>query len=245
MLKWFKSFSQPIKLYHICGWLLWGVIPLSLLLLPFALVWGLAIAPADYQQGEAYRIMYLHVPAAILSLALYSFMAGLAFVGIVWQMKMADLAAMAIAPVGGMFTLIALVTGSIWGKPMWGTWWIWDARLTSELILLFIYIGIIALYHSFDDRRLAARAAGILVLVGCINLPVIHYSVEWWNTLHQASTQMQHTIAPSMRIPLRLNIVSFFILSLSFILMRMQYLILQMEQRRDWVIKLATNAKDD
>ncbi|SUG85899.1 heme exporter protein C [Salmonella enterica subsp. enterica] len=125
------------------------------------------------------------------------------FTGLVWQMKMASLAVAAMAPVGAVYTFIALVTGAAWGKPMWGTWWVWDARLTSELVLLFLYAGVIALWHAFDDRKMAGRAAGILVLVGVVNLPVIHYSVEWWNTLHQGSTQMQQSIDPAMRSPLR------------------------------------------
>ncbi len=133
----------------------------------------------------AARIIYLHVPAAIWSMGIYASMAVAAFIGLVWQMKMANLAVAAMAPIGAVFTFIALVTGSAWGKPMWGTWWVWDARLTSELVLLFLYVGVIALWHAFDDRRLAGRAAGILVLIGVVNLPIIHYSVEWWNTLHQ------------------------------------------------------------
>ncbi|MFG6656661.1 heme ABC transporter permease [Scandinavium sp. M-37] len=239
MWKWLHSMAVPHNLYTLCGRLLWLFVPLSVLLMVISMIWGLAIAPADYQQGEAYRIMYIHVPSAILSLMLYSIMAVSAFIGVVWQIKMADLSAMAIAPVGGIFTLIALVTGSLWGKPMWGTWWIWDARLTSELILLLIYVGIITLYHAFDDRRLGARAAGLLVLIGCINLPVIHYSVEWWNTLHQQSTQLQQTLAPAMRYPLRVSIIGFMMLAITFILMNLRYLILQMEQRREWVITLA------
>ncbi|MCS2164227.1 heme ABC transporter permease [Scandinavium manionii] len=240
MLKWVHSLANPNKLYLFCGRLLWVFTPLGILITSIALFWGLAIAPADYQQGEAYRIMYIHVPAAILSLALYSTMAVSAFVGVVWQIKAADLTAMATAPIGAIFTLMALVTGSLWGKPMWGTWWVWDARLTSELILLLIYAGIIALYHAFDDRRLAARAAGMLVLIGCINLPIIHYSVEWWNTLHQGSSQMQQSISPLMRLPLRLSILGFMSIAATFILMNLRFLILQMEQRRTWVITLAT-----
>nr|VUD28822.1 cytochrome c-type biogenesis protein CcmC, putative heme lyase for CcmE [Raoultella sp. NCTC 9187] len=137
------------------GWRRW-----SALLLAVGLGWGFVYAPADYQQGESYRIMYLHVPAAMGSMGIYAAMAAAAFVGMVWQVKMADLSVAALAPVGAVCTFIALVSGAAWGKPMWGTWWIWDARLTSELVLLFIYGGIIALWHAFDDRRLAGRAAG-------------------------------------------------------------------------------------
>lgn len=199
---------------------------------------GFGFAPADYQQGESYRIMYLHVPAATWSMGLYLAMAVAAFVGVVWQIKMADLAIAALAPVGAVCTLVALVSGAAWGKPMWGTWWIWDARLTSELVLLFLYAGVIALWHAFDDRRLAGRAAGILVLVGVVNLPIIHYSVYWWNTLHQGSTNLQQTIDPSMRLPLRICIFAFLTLSVTLTLMRLRNLILQLERRRPWVVAL-------
>ena len=165
-------------------------------------------------------------------------MAVAAFVGVVWQIKMADLAIAALAPVGAVCTLVALVSGAAWGKPMWGTWWVWDARLTSELVLLFLYVGAIALWHAFDDRRLAGRAAGILVLIGVVNLPIIHYSVEWWNTLHQGSTRMQQSIDPAMRTPLRLAIVGYLLLFVTLALMRMRNLILMMEKRRPWVSEL-------
>ena len=165
-------------------------------------------------------------------------MAAAAFIGVVWQMKMANLALAAMAPVGAVFTFVALVTGSTWGKPMWGTWWVWDARLTSELVLLFLYVGAIALWHAFDDRRLAGRAAAILVLIGVVNLPIVHYSVEWWNTLHQGSTNMQQSIAPAMRAPLRLAIIGYLLLFITLALMRMRNLILLMEKRRPWVSEL-------
>ncbi|STS91292.1 cytochrome c-type biogenesis protein CcmC, putative heme lyase for CcmE [Klebsiella variicola] len=157
--------------------------------------------------------MYLHVPAAMWSMGLYLAMAVAAFVGVVWQIKMADLAIAALAPVGGGLHPGGTGQRRGMGKPMWGTWWIWDARLTSELVLLFLYAGVIALWHAFDDRRLAGRAAGILVLVGVVNLPIIHYSVYWWNTLHQGSTNLQQTIDPSMRLPLRICIFAFLTLS--------------------------------
>ncbi|MER1977771.1 heme ABC transporter permease, partial [Pseudocitrobacter faecalis] len=230
----------PERLYTLCGrWLPWLAM-LSALLLIVGLGWGFIYAPADYQQGESYRIMYVHVPAAIWSMGIYAMMAGAAFVGLVWQMKMADLTLMALAPVGAGYTLIALVTGAAWGKPMWGTWWIWDARLTSELVLLFLYAGIIALWNAFDDRRLAGRAAGILALVGVVNLPIIHYSVLWWNTLHQGSTNMQQTIDVSMRMPLRLCIFGFLFLFITLTLLRLRNLILWQERRRPWVATLAS-----
>ena len=238
MWKWLHQLARPERLYHVCGrfipWL--GLLGIGCLLI--GLVWGFGYAPPDYQQGNSYRIMYIHVPAAIWSMGIYSAMAVAAFIGLVWQMKMADLALAAMAPVGAVFTFIALVTGSAWGKPMWGTWWVWDARLTSELVLLFLYLGVIALYNAFDDRRLAGRAAGILVLVGVVNIPIIHYSVQWWNTLHQGSTNMQQTIDPSMRYPLRWAIFGYLFFFITLTLMRLRNLILNQERLRPWVAGL-------
>jgi heme exporter protein C len=239
MWKTLHQLAKPERLYHFCGRLLPWLAILSAVLLVVGCVWGFGIAPADYQQGQSYRIMYLHVPAAMWSMGIYASMAIAAFIGLVWQIKTADLAVMAMAPVGAAFTFIALVTGSAWGKPMWGTWWIWDARLTSELVLLFLYVGAIALYSAFDDRRLAGRAAGILVLVGVVNLPIIHFSVEWWNTLHQGSTNMQQSIDPSMRTPLRWTIFGFLALFITLALMRLRNLLLLQESRRPWVLALA------
>lgn len=188
MWKWLHPYANPEITYHFTGkltpWFTW----LSIILLAIGLTWALLFAPADYQQGESFRIFYIHVPAAILSMSIYVGMAIAAFSGLVWQLKLADASAAALAPVGAVFTAIALITGAAWGKPMWGTWWIWDARLTSELILLFLYLGVIALHNAFEDKALAGKAAGILAIVGVINIPIIKYSVEWWNTLHQGAT---------------------------------------------------------
>ena len=178
MWKTLHQLAIPPRLYQICGWFIPWLAIASVVVLTVGWIWGFGFAPADYQQGNSYRIIYLHVPAAIWSMGIYASMAVAAFIGLVWQMKMANLAVAAMAPIGAVFTFIALVTGSAWGKPMWGTWWVWDARLTSELVLLFLYVGVIALWHAFDDRRLAGRAAGILVLIGVVNLPIIHYSVN-------------------------------------------------------------------
>jgi len=162
-------------------------------------------APPDYQQGEAYRIMYVHVPAAWMALMVYALMALASVIGIVWRHPLAETAARAAAPIGAAFTAIALVTGSLWGKPMWGTYWVWDARLTSVLILFFLYLGYIALYEAFDDPNRGARAAAILCLVGSVNLPIIKFSVDWWNTLHQPDSILRPggpTIDLSMLVPL-------------------------------------------
>lgn len=239
MWKALHQLAIPERLYGICGRCIAPAALLSALLLVVGCIWGFGYAPADYQQGESYRIMYLHVPAAIWSMGIYASMAIAAFIGLVWQMKMAENAVMAMALPGAVYTFIALVTGSVWGKPMWGTWWVWDARLTSELVLLFLYVGVIALYNAFDDRRLAGRAAGLLVLVGVLNLPIIHFSVQWWNTLHQGSTNMQQTIDPSMRMPLRLTIFGFLFLFITLTLMRLRNIILHQERRRPWVVLLA------
>lgn len=216
MWKTLHQLAAPPRLYQICGRLVPWLAAAGIIVLATGWVRGFGFAPADYQQGESYRIMYLHVPAAIWSMGIYA----------------------AMAPVGAVYTFIALVTGAAWGKPMWGTWWVWDARLTSELVLLFLYAGVIALWHAFDDRKMAGRAAGILVLVGVVNLPVIHYSVEWWNTLHQGSTRMQQSIDPAMRSPLRWAIAGFLLLFMTLALMRMRNLILLMEKRRPWVSEL-------
>lgn len=158
---------------------------LFLILFVYGAFLGLVKAPADYQQGDAFRIMYVHVPAAWLSLFIYSTMTVAALVGFIWRIKTAFMVCICSAPIGFGFTLIALVSGSIWGKPMWGAWWVWDARLTSELILLFIYLGITALYNAFDNTKTAEKITAIFVLIGAINIPIIHYSVIWWNSLHQ------------------------------------------------------------
>src|SRR4051794_6843503 len=174
-------------------------------LAPVAFYWALVLAPADYQQGEAYRIMYVHVPAAWMALFTYLVVAAASAVGLIWRHALAEVTARAAAPIGACFTAVALMTGSIWGKPMWGTWWVWDARLTSVLILFFLYLGYIALHDAFDDPARGARAASILAIVGVVNLPIIKFSVDWWNTLHQPATVLRlggPLIAPSMLWPL-------------------------------------------
>ncbi|MFQ5564153.1 MAG: heme ABC transporter permease [Parvularculaceae bacterium] len=169
------------------------------------LYYGLIDSPADYQQGDTVRIMYMHVPAAWMSLFCYSIMAGASAVGFVWKHPLADVAAKSTAPIGATFTLLALVTGSLWGKPMWGAWWKWDARLTSVLVLFFLYIGYISLWRAIEDKNKAARVAAILAVVGFVNIPIIKFSVEWWNSLHQPASVFRPdgpTIDGSMLRPL-------------------------------------------
>jgi heme exporter protein C len=177
-------------------------------------------------------------------MGVYKSMAIAAFIGIVWQVRLSDMAASAMAPIGAVYTFIALLTGAIWGKPMWGTWWVWDARLTSELILLFLYLGVIALYHAFDDQKTAAKAAGILAIVGVVNLPIIHFSVEWWNTLHQGATITKFekpSISSNMLWPLLLNIFGFAFFFASVTMIRFRNEIISKESHRPWVIKLAAD----
>ena len=173
---------------------------------------GIFASPPDYQQGESVRIMYVHVPAAWMALFVYTVMAAASFAALVWKHPLADLFAKAAAPIGAGFTLIALATGSLWGKPMWGAWWVWDARLTSMLVLLFLYLGYIALVNAFDDPTRGTRASSILVLVGFINVPIIKFSVDWWNTLHQPASVIKMggpSIDASMLWPLLLMAVAF------------------------------------
>ena len=173
---------------------------------------GLFQAPADYQQGESVRIMYVHVPAAWMALFCYTSMAAASATGLIWKHPLADLAARSTAPIGICFTFLALITGSLWGKPMWGTWWVWDARLTSVLVLFFLYLGYMALVNAFDDPARGAKAAAVLALVGFVNVPIIKFSVDWWNSLHQPSSVLKlggPSIHPSMLAPLLLMALAF------------------------------------
>ncbi len=204
----------------------------------YGLYQGLFVAPADYQQGESYRIIFIHVPAASMSMMAYTVLAVAAFVSLVWKMKMGEIVVSAAAPIGAAFAVIALATGSIWGKPMWGTWWEWDARLTSELILLFLYLGIIALEAAIEDERVASKAASILALVGVVNLPIIHYSVTWWNTLHQPPSGgmiIKSSIDPSMRPALYAMMFAFMFYFFTVLMMRARSIVLRRERRSRWV----------
>jgi heme exporter protein C len=234
MLSWFiKQFSLR-TFYQTAGQLLPWCSALTILLFIGGLYSALVLAPPDYQQGDAFRIMYVHVPAAFLSLLVYMVMAAAAAVGLIWRIKLADIIIAASAPLGAWFTALALITGSLWGKPMWGAWWVWDARLTSELILLFLYLGVIALRSAASERDKAAKASAILLIVGIINIPVIHYSVYWWNTLHQGDTLRlfgSSLIAPSMLYPLLTMIGAFIFYYLSALLLRARREILRRNAR--------------
>ena len=221
------------KILPICAWL-------SAVAFAVGLVWGLFVAPPDYQQGDAYRIIFVHVPAAWMSLLVYTIMAGLAAGGVIWRFKLSEVLTAAAAPIGASFTFLALASGSIWGKPMWGAWWVWDARLTSELILLFLYLGFIALQSSSDDKRTAWSAGAVLLLVGFVNIPVIHFSVEWWNTLHQPATLSKFG-APSMPAemlwPLLIMMLAFLFFFLTVLLLRAQSILLA--RGGTWVEQMA------
>jgi heme exporter protein C len=189
------------------------------------LYFALFASPADYQQGDTVRIMYVHVPAAWTALACYTFIAVMSAVSLIWKHPLADIAARSAAPLGAGFTVIVLATGSLWGKPTWGTWWVWDARLTSVLVLLFIYLGHIALTHAFDNPARGAKAAAILALVGFVNIPIIKFSVDWWNTLHQPASLTRldsPSIDPSMLTPLLLMGVAFTLYFVTLLLVRMR-----------------------
>jgi len=186
---------------------------------------GLFVAPPDYQQGETVRIMYVHVPAATMASAVYALMAAASAVALIWKHQLAQVLARAAAPIGAMFTLIALLTGALWGKPTWGTWWVWDARLTSVLVMLFLYLGYIGLHQSFEDRRRGAKAAAILAVVGAINLPIIKFSVDWWHTLHQGASIIRlegPSIHPDILIPLLFMWAGFISYFITILLMRMR-----------------------
>ncbi len=215
---------------------------LCVLTLAAGLYLGLVVAPADYEQGDSYRIIYIHVPAAWMSMFVYMVMATSSAVFLIWRLKIADIVAVASAPIGAAFTAVALLTGSFWGKPMWGTWWIWDARLTSELLLLFLYLGYLALRGALESPQSASKAAAILAIVGVVNIPIIHFSVEWWNTLHQPASITKFD-KPSMHIsmlrPLLLMVLAFQLLYFHNLMVRVRALILQRENRASWVAELA------
>lgn len=239
---WLHKLGSPPTFYRFAGALQPWAMALALLLGAVALYGGLVLAPADYQQGDAYRIIFIHVPSAWMGMFIYGVMAVAGFVALVWRIKLAEVVAMESAPIGAAFTFITLVTGSLWGKPMWGTWWTWDARLTSELFLLFLYFGVIGLYHAIEDRRQAARAASFLALVGVVNLPIVHFSVNWWNTLHQGSTVRllgPSKIDASMLWPLLLMALATHLWFFGSVLARTRNGLIELDAGKDWVRKLA------
>jgi heme exporter protein C len=221
----FNYFANPRRFMKLATLLSPWLAGVTVVLAAAGLYLGLVASPADYQQGETVRIMYVHVPAAWMALFCYVGLAISAAVGLIWKHPVADVAARATAPIGACFTFLALLTGSLWGKPMWGTWWVWDARLTSVLVLFFLYLGYMALNSAFDDPQRGSKASAILAMVGLVNVPIIKFSVDWWNTLHQPASIVRMdgpTIHPAMLWPLFLMIGAFTTYYLWVLLLRMR-----------------------
>jgi heme exporter protein C len=241
MWGWFHKLGSPKSFYEISGYLLPVMYTSAGILLVTGIIWALGFVPQDYQQGHSARIMYIHVPAAILAQSGYMMMAVAGAVFLIWRMKLADVALQCAAPIGATLTFLALVTGAIWGKPTWGTWWVWDARLTSTLILFFLYIGVMALRSAMEGRESVGRATAMLAVVGVINLPIIKYSVDWWFTLHQPSS-FALTEKPSMPIemwlPLLVMVLGFYLFFFSVWMVRIRTEILNREYRSQWVQSL-------
>lgn len=243
MFESLTKYASPQIAYRLAGrlvpWFGWT----AALLFIAGLYGGLVYAPPDYQQGDGFRIIYVHVPAAWMSLFVYMVMASAGAAGLIWKTKVSDAVARNCAPLGAAFTFLALTTGSLWGKPMWGTYWVWDARLTSELILLFLYLGYMALQSAIEERRTAARAGAVLALVGVVNIPIIHYSVVWWNTLHQGPTVTltgAPTMATSMLIPLLIMTMAYMCYFAAVLLIRVRADILAQERNSSWVREVVT-----
>lgn len=245
--RWFHLLGSPPAFYRfatrLTPWLWAG----AAIFAAYALWLALFVVPGDYQQGDTARILYIHVPAAWQALLGYAIMTVLAIIALIWRIRIAEILAVSAAPVGAGLTLICLLTGSIWGKPTWGTWWQWDARLTSMLVLLFIYLGIMGLYSAFDDRRKGARITAILIIAGAVNLPIIHFSVEWWNTLHQGQTIRlfgESSMHPSMLPPLIWMVVASKLFFAAALLDRARNELLDQDRSRRWVMDLAGTGVD-
>lgn len=235
---WFHRLGSPPYVYRLAvrltPWFGW---PAALLILA-GLYGGLVLAPPDYQQGDGFRIIYVHAPCAWMSLMVYVVMAVSAAVGLIWRIKVAHAVAASCAPVGASFTACALATGMLWGRPMWGTYWEWDPRLTSELLLLFLYLGYIGLRSAFEDLQRADRASAVLAIVGVVNVPVIHYSVTWWNSLHQAPSVMKlgkPAIDPAMLVPLLMMLAGFTLYFGAVLLVRLRGEMLRRERSTAWI----------
>jgi heme exporter protein C len=236
-MNWYK-YASPAAFYSVAGKLTpWFAVPAAILFV-LGLYVGFFVAPTDFQQGDAYRIMFIHVPAAWMGMLLYLLMAFYAAIGWAFNARLASMMASAISITGAMFTFLSLVTGALWGKPTWGTYWAWDARMTSTLILLFLYIGFISLQSAIDDPRRADRAGAVLAVVGVINVPIIYFSVQWWNTLHQGATIRmlgKPTIEGSMLAALLIMLAACWLYSIAVVLYRLRIIILEREQNASWV----------
>ncbi|MGK0499877.1 MAG: heme exporter protein C [Oceanicoccus sp.] len=235
---WFFKMGSPRWFYQISGRCLPWLGGLSIFLLVLGVVWGLGFAPADFKQGNSYRIIFIHVPASTVSMAGYMLMATAAAISLIWKMKLAEVVMKCAAPIGAGMALISLFSGALWGKPTWGTYWVWDARLTSMLILFFLYLGVIGLYEAFEDNISASKACAVLSLVGSVNIPIIYWSVEWWNSLHQPATikfTEESSMHPDMLQPLLVMIAGFYCFFGFLLLLYSRYEILQRERNTQWV----------
>ncbi|MDE1981334.1 MAG: heme ABC transporter permease CcmC [Betaproteobacteria bacterium] len=241
LINWFK-FASPASFYPLAGRLIPWFAAATLLLAAAGLWVGLAVAPTDAQQGEGYRIIFVHVPASWMSMFIYCVMAFWSALGLSFNTRLSGMMTSALAPTGALFAFLSLWTGSLWGKPMWGAWWVWDARLTSQLILFFLYLGFIALQAAIDDPRRADKAGAILALVGVVNVPIIYFSVQWWNTLHQGAS-VSMTKAPSMAHTMLLGMLlmalAFWAYTITMALTRVRCIILERELTSEWVKKNA------
>ena len=235
---WFHRLGSPPYIYALAArltpWLAWP----AAVLIAYGLYAGLFVAPADYQQGDGYRIIFLHAPSAYMSVMVYTTMAIAAAVGLIWRIKIAHAAAASCAAIGATFTVLTLATGSLWGKPMWGTYWEWDPRITSELLLLFLYLGYMGLRSAFDDLQRADRVSAVLAIVGVVNVPIIHFSVIWWNSLHQAPSLMKlgkPTMPPEMYVPILAMFLGFTFLFGALLLTRLRAEVLNRERTATWI----------
>jgi heme exporter protein C len=235
---WLHQYGSPPVFYDFSRrWQTPSFVVFLLLAIP-SIAYGLWLAPADYLQGDSYRIIYIHVPAAWMSLMVYAFMAAQGAIALIWRVRICEILISAAAPIGAMFTAVTLLTGMIWGRPTWGTYWTWDARLTSQLVLLFLYLGVMALAAAYADRRQGARAAAVLALIGVVNLPIIRYSVEWWNTLHQSATIRligPDTISGSMALPLWGMVLATKFYFLAVLLLRARTLLVEQDRGKAWL----------
>jgi heme exporter protein C len=240
-MNWFK-YSAPPAFYPLAGTMAKWFFAAAAVLTAVGLYIGFFVAPTDAQQGQSYRIIFIHVPAAWMSMLIYLVMAFWAAIGLAFNTRLSSMMALALAPTGALMTFIALWTGALWGKPTWGTWWVWDARLTSELILLFLYLGFMGLHAAIDESRRADRAAALLAIVGVVNVPIIYFSVQWWNTLHQGasvSLTKSPTMAATMLTGMLVMTFAFWAYCIAASLLRVRAIILERERRAEWVTKLA------
>ncbi len=245
VIHWFK-FASPASFYPLAGRMIPWFFAAAVILGAIGIYISFFVAPTDFQQGEAYRIIFIHVPAAWMSMFLYVVMAFWAAIGLIFNTRLSSMMATAIAPTGALMTFLALWTGSFWGRPTWGAYWVWDARLTSELILLFLYLGFMALQAAIDDPRRADKAGAVLALVGVVNVPIIYFSVQWWNTLHQGAS-VSITRAPSMATTMLWGMLimalAFWMYSIAAVLHRLRSIVIDRERRAEWVRELLREGK--